>query len=154
MQAIYFDMDGTIADLYSVNNWCYKITHEDATPYRQAKPLVNVAQLQKVIQSFKALGITVGVISWGAKGASAQFTREVKKFKKEWCTSLGLEFEEFHVVKYNTPKWKIAKIKNAILIDDDSSNCFEWTKNLGYPAINPTTENILEKLKIFMDNPQ
>lgn len=126
MQAIYFDMDGTIADLYSVNNWHYKITHNDATPYKQAKPLVNVAQLQKIIQAFKALGITVGVISWGAKGASAQFTREVKKRKQEWCNSLGLEFEEFHVVKYGTPKYRVAKIKNSILVDDSQEVREKW----------------------------
>lgn len=154
MDAIYFDMDGTIADLYSVNNWCFRITHNDATPYQQAKPLINLKKLSNIIKSFQALGIVVGVISWSAKGATAEFTREVKKAKKKWCNDFGLCFDEFHVVKYNTPKWKIAKIKNAILIDDDSSNCFEWTKKLGYPTINPTTENILEKLKIFMDNSQ
>jgi hypothetical protein len=126
MDAIYFDMDGTIADLYSVNNWCYKITHDDASPYKQAKPLVNIAQLQKILQAFKALGITVGVISWGAKGASAQFTREVKKRKKEWCTSLGLEFDEFHVVKYGTKKQSVAKIKNAVLVDDSLEVLESW----------------------------
>lgn len=126
MDAIYFDMDGTLADLYSVNNWCYKITHDDASPYKQAKPLVNVAQLRKIIQSFKALGITVGVISWGAKGASTQFTREVKKHKKEWCISLGLEFEEFHVVKYGTPKHRVAKIKNSVLVDDSQEIREKW----------------------------
>ena len=115
-----------IGTLIGVAIRCYKITHNDATPYKQAKPLVNVAQLQKIIQSFKALGITVGVISWGAKGASAQFTREVKKLKKEWCISLGLEFDEFHVVKYGVPKYRVAKIKNSILVDDSQEVREKW----------------------------
>ena len=34
---IYFDMDGTIADLYGVDNWLEMLINEDATPYRVAR---------------------------------------------------------------------------------------------------------------------
>ena len=38
-KAIFWDMDGTIADLYNVPNWLDKLRAEDTSPYREAKPL-------------------------------------------------------------------------------------------------------------------
>ena len=37
---IWFDMDGTIADLYGVENWLEMLIAEDPTPYAVAKPLL------------------------------------------------------------------------------------------------------------------
>ena len=39
MQAVYFDMDGTIANLYNVEGWESKLRAEDASPYADASPL-------------------------------------------------------------------------------------------------------------------
>lgn len=36
---ICFDMDGTIADLYGVENWFEYLTAENVKPYKIAKPL-------------------------------------------------------------------------------------------------------------------
>ena len=38
---IYFDLDGTLADFYSVDNWLQKILENDSSPYREARPLQN-----------------------------------------------------------------------------------------------------------------
>ena len=37
LKMICFDMDGTIADLYAVDNWLAKLRAEDETPYQEAK---------------------------------------------------------------------------------------------------------------------
>ena len=34
---IYFDMDGTIANLYAVENWLPKLRNKDESPYAEAK---------------------------------------------------------------------------------------------------------------------
>ena len=39
---ICFDMDGTIADLYGVQNWLEMLQAENPQPYRQAKPLLDI----------------------------------------------------------------------------------------------------------------
>ena len=39
---IWLDMDGTIVDLYGVDNWLEYIKAEDEKPYKIAKPLVNM----------------------------------------------------------------------------------------------------------------
>ena len=38
---IYFDMDGTLANFYGVENWLDYLENEDTTPYEIAKPLFN-----------------------------------------------------------------------------------------------------------------
>ena len=39
---IWFDMDGTIADLYGINGWLDMLLEENARPYEIAKPLLNM----------------------------------------------------------------------------------------------------------------
>ena len=46
MYTIYFDMDGTIADLYNVENWLPKLRAEDASPYIEAEIMVDASELQ------------------------------------------------------------------------------------------------------------
>ena len=38
MNAIYFDMDGTIADLYNQPNWLKRLREFDPKPYRVPNP--------------------------------------------------------------------------------------------------------------------
>ena len=70
-KAIYFDMDGTIADLYGVDSWLDYLIAEQTKPYREAKPLVNMRQLAKVLNTLKAQGWEIVIISWLAKSGSA-----------------------------------------------------------------------------------
>ena len=80
-EAIYFDMDGTIADLYNVENWLERLRANDETPYIEAEPLVNMQKLQDMLESFAMLGITIGVISWLAKGSSKSYDKKVRTAK-------------------------------------------------------------------------
>lgn len=127
MQAIYFDMDGTIANLYEVESWESKLRSEDATPYADASPLVDMVRLSAIIAKLRSEGVKVGVISWGAMHGTAKYTREVKRVKREWCKRWGLTFDEFHVIKYGTPKHWVARCKRSILVDDNADVRTAWT---------------------------
>lgn len=127
MQALYFDMDGTIANLYNVEGWESKLRAEDPSPYADASPLVDMVRLAAIIAKLRSAGVTVGVISWGAMGGTTEYTREVKRVKMAWCKHYGLTFDEFHVVKYGTPKHWVAKCKHSILVDDNSEVRQTWT---------------------------
>ena len=127
MQALYFDMDGTISDLYNVEGWESKLRAEDPSPYADASPLVDMVRLAAIIAKLRSAGVTVGVISWGAMDGTTEYTREVKRVKMEWCKHWGLAFDEFHVVKYGTPKHRVAKCKHSILVDDNSDVRQAWT---------------------------
>ena len=151
MQALYFDMDGTIANLYNVEGWESKLRAEDPSPYADASPLVDMVRLAAIIAKLRSAGVTVGVISWGAMDGTTEYTREVKRVKREWCKRYGLAFDEFHVVKYNTPKHRVAKCKPSILVDDNSDVRQTWTLGATVDARDSSRmmeqlENILQKV--------
>ena len=142
---IYFDMDGTIANLYGVNNWLEKLRAEDATPYAEAAPMVDVANFQLLLAILKNRGYKIGIISWLSKNSSKEYDRMVRKAKKEWLTINfpEIRFDEMHLVKYGTRKDYVAKDKNGIIFDDDDRVREKWKGE----AINPNIEDIIEVLK-------
>ena len=119
IKAIYFDMDGTIADLYGVDGWLDALHREDTTPYAVAAPMVDMAQLNAICERLIALGITIGVISWSAMGGSREYNAAVRKVKREWISEYLPCVSEFHVVKYGTPKHHVRKVESSILVDDN-----------------------------------
>lgn len=146
-EAIYFDMDGTIADLYSVNEWETKLNSQDATPYSEAQPIVNMEELTKICNEFAQLGITIGIISWLAKNSNKQYDKEVRQAKKEWLNKYFPIVQEIHFIKYGTTKLKSAKIKKSILVDDNKKVRDGWH---GFSTID-ATKNILDILKKYLD---
>lgn len=143
MQAIYFDMDGTIADLYSYNDWLQLLQEENTEPYEKCECLVDFIELREVLNDFIAQGVTIGIISWSAKNGSREYNRRTRKAKKDWCDYYFPNvFTEFHVVKYGTPKHHVRKIKDSIIIDDNEEVRDKW---IGGTI--DATQNIIDLLK-------
>lgn len=127
MNTIYFDMDGTIADLYGYEGWLEMLRAEDTTPYEDCTPMCDIEELRQVMDALLMAGFTLGVISWGAMGGSREYCRRTRKAKKAWCNEyFGGVFAEFHVVKYGTPKHRVRKIKDSILVDDNADVRQAW----------------------------
>ena len=63
MRTIWFDMDGTIANLYGVENWLPKLQAHDVTPYVEAEVMLNMSQLARLLNSVQKLGYKLGIIS-------------------------------------------------------------------------------------------
>lgn len=118
---IYFDLDGTIADLYGFNDWLTYLKNEQTTPYKKAGLLVDGEQLRNFLAAGKAAGVLFGVISWGAKNASKDYQKAIRRVKIDWLKKNDLlqYFSELHVVKYGTPKNRVAKNRTGVLIDDE-----------------------------------
>ena len=126
---IFFDMDGTIADLYGVENWLDYLIASDALPYEIAKPLIRLNALARILNRLQKQGYKVGVISWLAKNSNTTYDEKVTKAKKEWLKKhlASVNFDEIHIVKYGTPKQTFAKTENDILFDDEEKNRNDWT---------------------------
>ena len=126
---IFFDMDGTIADLYGVENWLEYLINADALPYEIAKPLIRLSALAKILNRLQKQGYKIGVISWLAKNSTADYDEKVTKAKQEWLRKhlASVAFDEVHIVKYGTPKEIFAKTENDILFDDEEKNRTNWT---------------------------
>ena len=126
---IFFDMDGTIADLYGVENWLDYLIASDALPYEIAKPLIRLNALARILNRLQKQGYKIGVISWLAKNSNTDYDEKVTKAKKEWLKKhlTSVNFDEIHIVKYGTPKQTFAKTENDILFDDEEKNRNDWT---------------------------
>lgn len=148
-KAIYFDMDGTIADLYGVENWEYKLRSYDPTPYQEAQPLVDMDALVDVCSQLIALGITIGVISWLSKNSTKEYDKQVRAAKREWLRQNFPCVSEYHLVKYGTPKHYVRNIKESILVDDNDDVCAKWRGN----TIDANTD-IIKELQKLLDNLQ
>lgn len=146
MKAIYFDMDGTIADLYGYENWLEMLHAEDTKPYEECSVLVNIEELRQVLNEFIKMGITIGIISWGAMNGSREYCKRTRKAKIAWCEKYFPNvFTEYHVVKYGTPKHYVRKIKDSILVDDN-----EDVRNAWRGETIDATKNIVELLRALL----
>ena len=142
-KAIYFDMDGTIANFYGVENWLECLMNEDATPYTNAKPLVRFSTLARVLNNMQKKGWHIGIVSWLSKNGTDHFNEEVTKTKIEWLNKHlpSVKWNEVKIVKYGTPKANVVDKPNGILFDDEKPNRDNW-KGTAYDV-----NNIIETLK-------
>lgn len=118
---IYFDMDGTITDLYGFDDWLTYLQNEQTTPYAEAGLLVDGEQFRNFLAAGNAAGVLFGVISWSAKNASKDYQKAIRRVKIDWLKKNNLleYFSELHVIKYGTPKNRAAKNRTGVLIDDE-----------------------------------
>ena len=128
MRTIYFDMDGTIADLYGVNGWLDYLIAKDSTPYEIAKPLVRLSLLARYLNELQRKGYRIGIISWLAKNSNADFDKAVTEAKIKWLKThlASVQFDEINIVAYGTPKEMFSKSKMDILFDDETPNREKW----------------------------
>ena len=131
-KAIYFDMDGTLANLYGVEDWLLKLNNKDASPYKEAQVMLNMQALAHRLNNLQKAGYTIGIISWLSKDNSTPvYDMEVTEAKLNWLkTHLGsVEFNEIHIVAYGKRKSKQALVKDGYLFDDNESVRREWIKH-------------------------
>lgn len=128
MRTIWFDMDGTIANLYAVDNWLPKLRAEDPTPYIEAKVMWNMCQLARLLNEVQRMGYKIGIISWTSKNGSAHYNKAVKQAKVKWLKQhlTSVKWDNIYVVNYGTPKSLIMETEDDILFDDEEKNRLEW----------------------------
>lgn len=142
---IFFDMDGTIANLYAVENWLDFLKAEEITPYKEAKPMVNMSQLARQLNRLQAMGYEIGIISWTSKNGTAEYNEAVKRTKLRWLQKHlpSVLWDEIYIVEYGTPK---SNFGNGILFDDEKDNrkCWSAADDENYAF---SQENIIAVLK-------
>lgn len=149
VKMVVFDMDGTIADLYSVNGWLEMLRAFDPTPYIEAKPMWDMEELATVLNGLRVVGIEVRIVTWLSMETTKEYDSAVRLAKREWLEQYGFPFDHFHGVAYGATKADsvrryLAENEGAILIDDNAKVREGW--HLG-EAIDPTEINIVEYLK-------
>lgn len=130
-KAIYFDMDGTLANLYGVENWLEKLREYNATPYKEAEVMLNMQALAHRLNKLQANGYTIGIISWLSKESTPEYDAAVIAEKLAWLEKHlnSVKWNEVHMVAYGKRKSKLAEIKDGYLFDDNESVRREWIKH-------------------------
>lgn len=141
--AIYFDMDGTIANLYGVKNWLDYLVASDPYPYKAAKPMVNMSRLARLLNRLQAEGYHIGIVSWLSKNSNETYDNAVTLAKAQWLDRHlhSVHWNEVKIVPYGTPKQEVVDVVGGILFDDEAPNRANWI-GTAYDV-----ENILEILK-------
>ena len=103
---INFDLDGTLADLYGVENWLPMLENHIETPYAVAPPLVRLSALARVLNRLQREGYKLAVLSWLAKGSNEDYDERVTNAKLEWLAKHlpSVEWDRISIVEYGTPK--------------------------------------------------
>lgn len=142
-KAIYFDMDGTIADFYSVEGWLDMLRAYDPTPYEKAKPLLRLSTLARLLNKLQKNGYTIGVVSWLSKEPTPEYDKAVINAKLEWLEvhMPSVEWDEIKIVPHGMPKQKVVDNPFGILFDDEKQNRENWS-GTAYDV-----HNIIEILK-------
>ena len=127
-KAIYFDMDGTIADLYGVDGWLPMLRASDPSPYKMAKPLVNLSILARYLNKLQRNGYKIGIVSWLSKCSDSAYDEAVTLAKTEWLAHhlASVNFDEIVIVPYGTPKSSVVGFPKGIPFDDEKPNRTEW----------------------------
>lgn len=124
---MWFDMDGTIADLYGVENWLEMLIACDAKPYEIAKPLVNLAVLAKLMHKAQRKGIEICIVSALSKDSTAEYDEKVKTAKMRWLAK-HLPSVHFNEIKF-VPYWYTKNNVNSgndVLFDDEERHLLAW----------------------------
>ena len=122
---IWFDMDGTFVDLYGVDGWLNDLLTECARPYLEARPLLHLATFARLLHKAQAKGYKIGVVSWLAKNATAEFDADVTSAKLAWLAKHlpSVEWDRIDILPYGTYK-EIGR--TGILFDDEEPNRRYW----------------------------
>ena len=125
---IWFDMDGTIADLYGVENWLEMLIAHDETPYAIAKPIVNLSVLARLMNKVQRKGFEICIISALAKDSTAEYDERVRNAKIKWLANhlKSVHFDEIRFVPY----WYTKNDVNTgadVLFDDEERHLEKWT---------------------------
>ncbi len=143
-KTLVFDMDGTIADLYGVEDWLKDLRAENPRPYQVAAPMYKMVVLSELLNILKDMGWRVVVTTWLAKESTPAYDALVREAKIEWLARYGFPYDEIHLVKYGTTKANCTRRYGGlqVLFDDNEKIRKGWTLGEAVDA----NENIMEYL--------
>ena len=143
MPTIYFDMDGTIADFYSVEDWLAKLMASDPSVYTDAMPMLRFCTFARMLNKLQRKGYKIGIVSWLSRGGSASYNEAATAAKIDWLNHHlpSVNFDEIKIVPWGIPKASVVNDPSGILFDDEENNRINW-RGTAFGA-----DNIMEVLK-------
>ena len=149
LKMICFDMDGTIANLYGVENWLPMLRAYNPMPYRVAEPMWDMEELALLLMEFQNRGVEIRIITWLSRETTPAYDRAVRLAKVDWLRHYDFPFDHFHGVRFGATKADsvrkyLGEGETAILFDDNAKVREGWHMGNAY---DPTTCDICEILR-------
>lgn len=125
---VFFDLDGTLANLYSVPNWLAFLEKENPWPYIDAKVMHNMSRLARALNELKKYNIKIGIISWLSKNSSDDYAIKVTEAKQWWLSNhlRSVKFDYQYIIPYGINKTQFKFNDDDILFDDEEKNRTDW----------------------------
>lgn len=150
MVKVFFDLDGTLFNLYGKENWLEMLRTEDPLAF-DWKDMPNFGFMPSFdYDDFFALckqlmaefGVEFNVITWLPMYATKEYEEECAKVKKEWVNIFMPFVKNICCQSYGVPKQLGVKSrsKEMILIDDNLEVCRTWETDCMRKYINVTKE--------------
>ena len=145
---IYFDLDGTLFDLYNKKNWFEDLTNERNGVFEgDFLEEIDTDNFYEIIDILLSMGVTFGVITWLPMQASPEYEEVCREEKMRWVRKNLPFVSEFNCVSYGTPKQNCIqkRAKRMFLIDDNVEICQAWETATQRIAINVNSKYTAEK---------
>ena len=126
---VYLDMDGTIADLYGIENWLPRLRAEDEEIFLECKPLITE---QTLLERFPADKYDIRILTMTPKDCSDAYHENVKAQKMAWLEKFFPSLTKQIYMRYGNNK-NLKNSMHAILIDDSEPIRSTWKGT----ALNP-----------------
>lgn len=116
-QIVYLDMDGTIANLYGMENWLKDLENEIEGVFIKCKPFITEKELLKY---FPVEKYELRICSMTPLNASEKYCKIVIKEKNEWLDKHFPSITHRVYMKYGKSK-NLRNSERHILIDDNAT---------------------------------
>ena len=116
--AVLLDMDGTIADTYSVPHWLEDLRAESVRPFIEAKPLINES---KLLSLFTDDNIVICTMLPKGVALGTPYANACQQAKREWLGKYFPNLTNILFMEYGQDKSLGNYSKNCLLIDDNPS---------------------------------
>ena len=133
MNTIWFDMDGTIYELYRIPNWLERVREMDASVFSDGFPRNEYERIDIAVEALIEQGWQVGVITWAPKGATMEEVNEVGEVKFDWLCRYfpALSNGHFACIPYGESKAQFLEemgdgYEVNYLVDDNKEVRHEW----------------------------
>lgn len=135
---IYFDLDGTVYNLYGVTEWEPKLRAENPNVFKEGSFIGNHKDFTDICGKLLEKGVQFGVITWLPMQASPEYELECAKVKRQWVERYIPFVTEFTAQRYGIPKQNaiVRRAKTMYLLDDNAEVCEMWQTEKMRVAVN------------------